>query len=312
MISSLRPPDRPAGASVSIARVVRLAAYFTAMAGVSLYCELAARVWCTWLAPAGSPERVRRANRTMRHWSSRLTQLTLWAFRARLDVRGDVPPGRYVIVSNHQSIADIAILASSLSTLNVKFVAKEELGRGIPAVSFALREWGSALISRSGSRKDVARLRDMAAGLEHWDASVAIFPEGTRSRNGKVQPFKPAAVRIVAEVANLPLLPVAIDGTYAASDLMGFAKNLNGARGILTIGEPIAPEMWRDNVDQVVQDIRAWVEETLASGRASAKVPVRADFADAGSGVPATRAAAFSQGRTPLPSHTSTDYPFQR
>jgi 1-acyl-sn-glycerol-3-phosphate acyltransferase len=311
MISNLRPPDRPAGANVSLVRVARLAAYFTGMALVSVYCELAGRVWCKWLAPAGSPEQVRRANRTMRHWSIRLTRLTLWAFKARLDVHGTVPPGRYIIVANHQSIADIAILASSLRELNVKFVAKEELGRGIPAVSLALREWGSALISRSGSRRDVAQLRQMAAGLEHWDGSIAIFPEGTRSRDGKVQPFKPAAVRIVADVANLPILPVAIDGTYAASDLVGFAKNMTGAHGTVTIGRPIPPEAWCGNVDQVVQDVRAWIEDTITIGRASAKGPVRADFADADSRS-ATRAAAFSQGRTPLPSRTSTDCPSPR
>jgi 1-acyl-sn-glycerol-3-phosphate acyltransferase len=312
MISHLRPPETSAGASFSIARGARLVAYFAGMAGVSLYCEVLGRTWCNLLAPPGSPERVRRANFVTRHWNTTLTRLTLWAFKARLDVRGDVPPGRFIVVANHQSIADIAVLASSLRSLNVKFVAKEGLGRGIPAVSLALREWGSALISRSGSRKDVASLRNMAAGLERWEGSVAIFPEGTRSRDGRVQPFKPAAVRIVAEVANLPILPVAIDGTYAASDLAGFAKNLNGAHGTLTIGRPIAPEEWRGNLDQVVQDVRAWIEDTVERDRASAKAPGRADFADADPAAAATRAGAFSQGRTPLPSHVSTDYPFQR
>jgi 1-acyl-sn-glycerol-3-phosphate acyltransferase len=312
MIGHLQPPGRSSGATFSIDRAARLVVYFPAMAIVSLYCEVAGRIWCKALAPAGSPDRVRRANRVTRHWNIVLTRLTLWAFKARLDVRGTVPPGRFIVISNHQSIADIAILASSLAGLNVKFVAKEELGRGIPAVSLALREWGSALISRNGSRRDLARLRAMAAGLEHWNGSIAIFPEGTRSRDGKVQAFKPAAVRIVSEVANLPILPVAIDGTYAASDLIGFAKNLSGAHGTLTIGQPIPPEAWRGNVDQVVQEVRAWIEDTLERGRASAKVPVKADVADADPAVSATRAGAFSRGTTPLPSRTSTGYPFPR
>jgi 1-acyl-sn-glycerol-3-phosphate acyltransferase len=179
-------------------------------------------------------------------------------------------------------------------------------------VSQALREWGSALISRTGSRKDVARLREMAAGLQYWEGSVAIFPEGTRSRDGKVQPFKPAAVRIVADVAKLPILPVAIDGTYDVSDLVGFTKNMTGAQGTLTIGQPIAPEAWQGNLDQVVQDVREWIVDTVERGRASAKAPVRADFADAAPVVPATRAAAFSQGRTQLPSRNSTGYHLPR
>jgi 1-acyl-sn-glycerol-3-phosphate acyltransferase len=276
MISHLQRPEPSSGATLSIARGARLAAYFTGMAIVSLYCEVIGRVWCNALTPAGSSERVRRANRVTRHWNVVLTRLTLWAFKARLDVRGEVPAGRFIVISNHQSIADIAILASSLRELNVKFVAKEDLGRGIPAVSLALREWGSALISRNGSRKDVARLREMAARLEYWDGSVAIFPEGTRSRDGRVQAFKPAAVRIVGDVADLPILPVAIDGTYAASDLVGFAKNMSGARGTLTIGRPIAPDEWRGNVDQVVQDVRGWIAETIERDRASAKEPADA------------------------------------
>lgn len=312
MISHLRPPEPSVGASFSIARGARLAVYFTAMAIVSLYCEVVGRVWCMAFAPEGSPDRVRRANRVTRHWNVVLTRLTLWAFKARLDVRGDVPSGRFIVISNHQSIADIAILASSLRGLNVKFVAKEGLGRGIPAVSLALREWGSALISRSGSRKDVSRLREMAAGLEKWEGSVAIFPEGTRSRDGRVQAFKPAAVRIVAEVANLPILPVAIDGTYAASDLVGFAKNLTGAHGTLNIGRPISPEEWRGNLDQVVQDVRVWIETTIERERASANAPAGANFADADPAASATRAAAFSQGRTSLPTRTTTGYPFPR
>jgi 1-acyl-sn-glycerol-3-phosphate acyltransferase len=301
MIGHFRPPDPSTVGVASFDRVARLVAYFSAMAVVSLYCHMIGLVWCNALAPAGSTARVRRANRLIRHWNTVLTRLTLWAFKARLDVRGEVPPGRYIIVSNHQSIADIAILASSLRTLNVKFVAKENLGRGIPAVSMALRDWGSALISRSGSRTDLERLRAMAAGLEHWEGSVAIFPEGTRSRDGKLHPFKPAAVRIVADVANLPILPVAIDGTYAASDLAGFVKNLTGARGTLTIGRPIPPEEWHGNIDQVMQDVRMWTEETLERGRSSAKSPSRAGFADAGTAAAATRAGAFSQGRPQLP-----------
>jgi 1-acyl-sn-glycerol-3-phosphate acyltransferase len=185
----------------------------------------------------------------------------------RLDVRGTVPPGRYIIVSNHQSTADIAILPWALRSLNVKFVAKEELGRGIPTVSMALTHWGSALISREATRDDVARIKKMSRGLAYWSASVVIFPEGTRSRDGRLRPYKSGGVRIVAHETGLPLLPVAIDGTHVAPDLPGFARHLPGKRGTVTIGTPIHRERWDGRLDEAVEEIRMWAQETIETGR---------------------------------------------
>ncbi len=258
-------------------RALQLATYSFVMLAVCLYCECIGRVWCMWLAPKGSLERVRRANRLVRHCNVELTRLTLAIFNAELEIAGTVPDGRFIIVSNHQSIADIAILSSTLRNTNLKFVAKKSLGRGIPGVSLVLREWGSALVSRNGSRQDVARLRAMARQLEHWEGSVVVFPEGTRSRDGRLLPYKAAAVRIIAETANLPILPIAIDGTHAVSDLRGFVRNMAGARGRVTIGRPIPPEVWRHRVDEVVDEVREWTSETIAAGRVSATVARHGD-----------------------------------
>ena len=166
---------------------------------VCVYCEVIGRVWSLWLAPKGSKIRVHRANEVARHWNVALTELTMKILGARLDVRGVVPTGRFVVVSNHQSMADIAILPWALRRLNLKFVAKEELGRHIPTVSMALTHWGSALISRQATRRDFARIKAMARKLEYWEGSVVVFPEGTRSRSGRLLPYRAAAVRIVAQ-----------------------------------------------------------------------------------------------------------------
>ncbi len=257
-------------------RGARLAVYFPALVAVCLYCEVAGRVWCQWLARAGSRQRADRANRLTRHWHVVLTELTLRVLGCRLDVRGTVPPGRYIIICNHQSTADIAILPWALRSLNVKFVAKQELGRGIPTVSMALVHWGSALISRDATRDDIVRMKVMARGLAHWSASVVIFPEGTRSRDGRLQPYKAGAVRIVANEAELPLLPVAIDGTFVAPDLGGFARHMPGARGTITIGAPIPPDVWAGRLETVTEDIRSWTLETIERGRRDGGVTSRA------------------------------------
>ena len=259
-------------------RWIRLLTYFVAMLIVCLYCEMIGRVWSLWLAPKGSKTRVHRANRVTRHWNVVLTELTLNVLGARLDVRGEIPPGRFVVVCNHQSTADVAILPWALRSLNLKFVAKEELGRHIPTVSMALTHWGSALISREATRQDIARMKAMARKLDYWDGSVVVFPEGTRSRNGRLLPYKAAAVRIVAQESGLPILPVVIDGTHVASDLAGFAVRMAGARGTLTIGTPIPPDAWKGRVEDVVEEIRNWAAATLATGRRDGSVPPPPDW----------------------------------
>jgi 1-acyl-sn-glycerol-3-phosphate acyltransferase len=256
-----------------VVRWFRVLTYFAAMLLVCLYCELLGRVWSLWMAPAGSKIRVHRANRITRHWNVVLTDLTLKLLGARLVVRGEVPRGRFVIVSNHQSLSDVAILPWALRCLNLKFVAKEELGRYIPTVSMALTHWGSALISREATRHDFARIKAMARGLDYWDGSVVVFPEGTRSRNGRLLPYKAAAVRIVAQESRLPILPIVIDGTHVVSDLAGFAMRMTGARGMLTIGAPIPPEMWDGRIEEVVEEIRNWTAAILAAGRMDGSVP---------------------------------------
>jgi 1-acyl-sn-glycerol-3-phosphate acyltransferase len=250
-----------------LAHWLRVVAYFAAMLIVCLYCEVVGRVWSLWLAKAGTPARVRRANRITRHWNVVLTELTMRMLRARLDVHGELPNGRFLVVSNHQSMADVAILPWALRSLNLKFVAKEALGRYIPTISMALTHWGSALISREGSRRDFARLKAMARNLSYWDGSVVVFPEGTRSRDGRLLPYKAAAVRIVAEESGLPILPVVIDGTHAVSDLSGFARRMIGARGTLTIGAPIPPDAWNGRIEEVVMEIRVWAADCLQAGR---------------------------------------------
>ena len=252
---------------------VRLLLYFVAMLVVCIYCEVIGRVWSLWLARAGTAARVRRANRVTRHWNVTLTELTMTVLGARLDVRGQVPAGRFLVVSNHQSMADVAILPWALRSLNLKFVAKEELGRHIPTVSMALTHWGSALISREGTRQDCARLKFMARHLDYWNGSVVVFPEGTRSRDGRLLPYQSAAVRIVAQSSHLPILPVAIDGTHVASDLRGFARRMVGASGTLTIGTAIPPEAWNGRIEEVVEEIRTWAANSLQAGRCDGSVP---------------------------------------
>ena len=126
-----------------------------------------------------------------------------------------LPHTGYVIISNHQSLLDIAIIGGMLFTNFPKYVAKKELGRGIPSISLNLKRGGNALIDRKDRRQAIQAIRDMAVTAQERGVSVVIFPEGTRSREGTLGEFKKAgAIALLRHADALPVVPMAIDGAW--------------------------------------------------------------------------------------------------
>lgn len=131
-----------------------------------------------------------------------------WRFR----VVGAWPDGvgPCVVVANHQSLLDIVLL--SRMPREMKWVAKEELFR-IPWIGWCLRLTGDIAVRRGDAESGgeaIARAKAyLARGM-----SVMIFPEGTRSRDARLLPFKSGAFRLAIE-AGVPVLPVAVWGTAA-------------------------------------------------------------------------------------------------
>lgn len=128
-----------------------------------------------------------------------------------VDVRGleALERGRtYVFVSNHQSIYDIPVVFSSLP-FQLRIIAKESLGQ-FPFLGWHLRRTGHLLVDR--------RNPDRAGILRRWRAlvgqglSLVVFPEGTRSADGRVGLFKAGSVLLAIE-AELPIVPVSVAGT---------------------------------------------------------------------------------------------------
>ena len=101
---------------------------------------------------------------------------------------GELPPV-FMIVSNHQSIADIPAVASCFPRHGMRFVAKRELGHGIPYVSQSLRVGQSALISRTTDFGEGQRELRKLGALSREGICPVIFPEGTRSKTGSVRDF---------------------------------------------------------------------------------------------------------------------------
>ena len=102
----------------------------------------------------------------------------------------NIPESPIIVVSNHQSMFDIPVISSTLRALNLRYVAKKELSKWIPSISFNLRYNKSALIDRGNSSQALEEITRLAQDMERYNFSSVIFPEGTRSRDGQLKKFK--------------------------------------------------------------------------------------------------------------------------
>lgn len=116
----------------------------------------------------------------------------------------------YVFAANHQSQFDIFILQGYLN-FDFRWLAKKELFKA-PLFGYAMRSAGYISVERSHSRQGLKSLHEAAVKIKNG-TSVIIFPEGTRSLDGTVQPFKAGAM-VLAIKAGVPVVPVAILGTH--------------------------------------------------------------------------------------------------
>ena len=115
-----------------------------------------------------------------------------------------------LFLANHLSIVDIWVLAVALPN-TTRFVAKRSLF-WIPILGQAM--WAADFIPIDrGDRTQAIRSLGRAAARIRAGASVILFPEGTRSRNGKLAPFKKGSFHLALET-RVPIVPIAISGTY--------------------------------------------------------------------------------------------------
>ena len=146
------------------------------------------------------------------HWCARAWSWLILAttgVAVTVEGREHVRPGEtYVFISNHQSIYDIPVIFASLP-FQLRIIAKESLGK-FPFLGWHLRRTGHMLVDRR--HPDRARIFGWASRLTSNGLSLVVFPEGTRSRDGRVARFKGGGF-LLALQAGLPVVPLSIVGS---------------------------------------------------------------------------------------------------
>ena len=153
---------------------------------------------------------------------------TLAPMKVTVEGRENIDPEQsYVLASNHQSQFDIFLLYGWLG-IDFKWVMKQEL-RTVPGVGMACDRLGHIFIDRSDHASAMASLEAAKQKIVNG-TSVMFFPEGTRSRDGKLKRFKKGAFRMAIDL-ELPILPLTVTGTRDVlpadtSDLMPGSASL--------------------------------------------------------------------------------------
>jgi 1-acyl-sn-glycerol-3-phosphate acyltransferase len=189
--------------------------------------------------------------------------------RVRLEfenLTGRELPERFLLVANHQSLMDIPVCIALFPERRVRFVAKRELGNGIPFVSLILRSQGHALVRRTGdANKAMRTIVRFARRCEREATCPVIFPEGTRSQDGSVGAFHTAGVRKILAEKPLPLVVAVLDGGWRIAKIRHLFLNLRGARFRVRVIS-ILPAL---SAKKEVLDALARAREDIVSGLAA-------------------------------------------
>jgi 1-acyl-sn-glycerol-3-phosphate acyltransferase len=163
-------------------------------------------------------------------------------------------------MSNHQSALDIATLLAGLP-VPFKFIAKRELFR-IPVFGWAIRRAGYISIDRQNPREALKAIEEAVARIKEG-ANVLIFPEGTRSADGKLLPFMKGAFSLAGR-AGVPVVPLAIVGTNALQP-RGAAVPKSKGRVVIVVGRPIPPRgKGLSYKAELMEEVRRAIEGLLA------------------------------------------------
>tara|TARA_E500000178_G_scaffold109802_1_gene109514 strand:+ start:276 stop:974 length:699 start_codon:yes stop_codon:yes gene_type:complete len=175
-------------------------------------------------------------------------------FNIKLVVKGkhNLQNRNYVFVSNHASLIDIPLLLIAVNRYTV-FIAKSELSK-IPIFKSILDRAGFIFVDRKNNDSAVKSMNNLMEDIKKIPRSVAIFPEGTRTSDGNLLPFKKGAA-IFAINTDIPVVPVAISGTYSWSK----KKLFDISQSVISFefGEPITTENYSfDDRDYLTEKIK--------------------------------------------------------
>lgn len=199
--------------------------------------------------------------RATHHISTLWSRIHLWASGITVSVAGleNISHPPYIIMCNHQSALDIYSLLVALP-IKFKWIAKRELFL-IPFFGWAMKRAGYISLDRKHPREALKAMDDAAKKIR-GGLNILIFPEGTRSKDGTLLPFKKGGFSLALR-AKVPIVPVGISGSSQLQPKGSFIPNKKGVIYI-RVGKPIETgQGGRSAKNEIMTTVRQAIEDLM-------------------------------------------------
>lgn len=221
-----------------------------------------------WARPAS-------AFRVFARWIRLQAGITLTLLRTlggvRLRVVGHIPPQSCIVIMNHQSLIDIPIGLALMRGPLPLIAARRRYARGLPGISPYVRTAPNPLVSQKPEHRkaDLAGILKTAALVDAGEASLLLFPEGHRTRDGEILPFMPGGLHTVLSRTRRPVYAIVGDGMWQSRTLKEALLRLAGLHINVRVIGPFEPPADKTDIQGFVDHIRAHMVETLNEMRRS-------------------------------------------
>lgn len=217
-----------------------------------------------WVVTVAFDRRLVAQHRFTCLWASLYTWINpLW--RVTIEGRERIRPGvTYVMVANHQSLLDILVLFRLFA--HFKWVSKAELFR-IPCVGWNM-SLNRYIRLRRGDPASIARMLHDAEQTLHEGSSLMIFPEGTRSADGRLKAFKHGAFTLALR-AKVALLPIVLDGTANALPKRGLILRGRHAIRVRVLDEIPYAQFAHESVESLTTTMHALFQREVGEAPAA-------------------------------------------
>lgn len=194
--------------------------------------------------------------KTVYDWSNYSISKAL-KMNVTIEGRENIPEETCVFIGNHTSMLDIPLLIVACDR-RITFIAKKELEK-VPVFGYWIKSAKGVLLDRENAR---AAIKVINEGVENVKSGInmAIFPEGTRSKNGELGEFKKGSMKLATK-AKAPIVPVAIDRAYRAFEI---DKKFKAIDIKISFGKPIYTADISKEEEKVLHlTVRSAVEDLL-------------------------------------------------
>ncbi|WP_027964157.1 lysophospholipid acyltransferase family protein [Halalkalibacillus halophilus] len=209
-------------------------------------------------ATAKEDYQVREYDEFVHQYARNFSRKVMKASGSKVVISGEenLPESSFLLVSNHQANFDIITLLGYFNR-PFGFVAKVELKR-LPVVRSWMSEMGCLFLDRKDRRQSLKTFKEGIQLLKDGH-HLAIFPEGTRSKGREMNDFKSGSFSL-AKKANVPVVPVMIDGTYEIMEANG--GKMKPSTVHLTICAPIEPSDYETmTLEEISKETRHRIEQ---------------------------------------------------